>query len=172
MNAVRRLQAGTAVLVSVAAVALATTGVVSVRRSATPDVPSGLNLAMIDQDATNDVVRAVKVGFGRILVYDYRHPQRAERAATDFLTSDAADQYREIHDALAAAGRRQKLVHVSTVADVGIQHLTASTAELLVFLEQETVRTTDGATNHAPAQIHVEAVREDGAWKVSSIELL
>lgn len=171
MSSVRTLRAATAALLVVAVVALATAGAVALRRTA-PEMPAAANIAVADKKATAEVIEAVQRGFGEILVYDYRRPHGAERAAASFLTGDASAQYEQIYDALAAAGPRQQLVYRSTVSRIGVQSLTASSAELLVFLEQESVRTTDGATNRAPAQVRVEAVRSDDAWKVSSIELL
>ncbi len=171
MSDVRVLRAATAALLVVAVVALVAAGTMAFRRTA-PEPPAAGNVAVVDKEATADVVEAVERGFGEILVYDYRRPHRAERAAASFLTGEASTQYEKIYDALAAAGPRQQLLYRSTVSRIGVQRLTPSSAQLLVFLEQETIRTTDGATNRAPAQIRVEAVRSDDAWKVSSIELL
>lgn len=171
MSSERVLRGVTTALLVVAIVALLLTGTLATRRTA-PETPSTRNLAVVDEAASAEVIDEVTRGLGAILVYDYRRPHRAQRAAADFLTGDASEQYDEIYDAIAAAGPRQRLVHRSTVARVGVQWLGRSSADLLVFLDQETVRTTDGATNRAPAQVRVEAVREDGVWKVSSIALL
>lgn len=171
MSEVRLLRAVTAALLVVAVVALVAAGAMTLRRTP-PESPAARNVAVVDEDATAEVVEAMERGFGEILVYDYRRPHRAERAAASFLTGEASAQYRQIYDALAKAGPGQQLIHRSTVSRIGVQRLTSSSAQLLVFLAQETVRTTDGATNRAPAQIRVEAVQSDGAWKVSSIELL
>lgn len=171
MSGVRPLRATTAALLVVAVVALVAAGTMAFRRT-TPESSAATNVAVVDKDATADVVEAVERGFGEIFVYDYRRPHRAERAAASFLTGEASAQYEQIYDALAAAGPRQQLLYRSTVSRVGVQRLTSSSAQLLVFLEQETIRTTDGATNRAPAQIRVEAVRSVDTWKVSSIELL
>lgn len=171
MSAVRRLRAATLALAAVAVISLALAGVLVVRDGGTAP-PADLDVAVVDRDATRGVIDAVESGLNEILAYDYRHPRRAEGAAAAFLTGEASDQYRRIYDALAAAGERQRLVHHSTVSRIGVQRLTGSSADLLVFLEQETIRTRDGATNRAPAQVHVEAVRVDGTWKVSAIELL
>jgi Mce-associated membrane protein len=171
VTSVRRLRAATAVLLVAAVAALVATGV-SLVRPAAPAPSDGSNVALVDGSATAEVADAVERGFAEILVYDYRHPHRAERAAAGFLTGDASQQYQKVYDALAASGPRQKLIHRSTVAEIGVRRLTEASAELLVFLEQETIRTTDGQVNRAPAQIRVEAVRADGTWQVSSIELL
>ncbi|KAA1419340.1 hypothetical protein F0U44_12935 [Nocardioides humilatus] len=170
MTPTRRPRAATAVLLVAAVAAVVAIGVVT--RSAAPPAPVGANLALVDAAATAEVVDAVDAGLAEILVYDYRHPHRAERAADSFLTGDASQQYHRVYDALAAAGPQQKLIHHSTVTRIGVQRLSRTSADLLVFLEQETVRTTDGSTNQAPAQILVGAVRTDGAWLVDSIELL
>lgn len=171
MSGVRVLRAATAALLVVAVVALVAAGAMELRRTA-PESPAARNVAVVDRDATAEVIEAMERGFGEILVYDYRRPHRAERAAASFLTGEAATQYAQIYAALAKAGPRQQLIYRSTVSRIGVQWLTSSSAELLVFLEQETVRTTDGAANRAPAQIRVEAVLKDDAWKVSSIELI
>jgi Mce-associated membrane protein len=172
VSSVRRLRVATFLLLGCAVVALTASAVVALRDAPGPDAAADLNVAVVDSDATDEVVEAVERGLGEILVYDYRHPHRAEQTAASFLTGDASEQYQRIYDALAAAGVRNRLVHHSTVSRIGVQRLTATSADLLVFLQQETVRTTDGATNQGPAQIEVEAVRVDDRWKVSSIELL
>ncbi|KAA1426138.1 hypothetical protein [Nocardioides antri] len=170
MSTLQGLRTATAVLVGAAVAAIAT--VLVAPPSSVPSPSDRLNVAVVDADATAEVVTAVEDGLGRILVYDYRHPHRAEKPAASFLTGAASEQYQQIYDVLAAVGPRQKLIHRSTVSRVGVQRLTGSSAELLVFLDQETVRTTDGSVNRAPAQIRVEAVRTDDGWRVSSIELL
>jgi Mce-associated membrane protein len=171
VSTVRRLRAATVVLL-VAAVAALVAAAVSASSSAERATPADGNLALVDETATQEVVDAVEQGFAQVFVYDFRDPDIAEKPAAAFLTGEASAQYQKLYDALAAAGPRQKLIHRSTVSEIGVQRLTDTSAELLVFLEQETVRTTDGKINRAPAQIRAEAVRTGDAWRVSSIELL
>ena len=53
---------------------------------------------------------------------------------------------------------------------VGVRHLTESEADLLVFLDQSSVRKADESSSVAAAQLKVSAVKREGSWLISSIE--
>ncbi|GAB4002391.1 hypothetical protein [Nocardioides ultimimeridianus] len=130
------------------------------------------NSAVADRAATSQVVQAVRADLAAVLSYDYRHPDRPRKAASQVLVGDALHQYDRLYGALAGVGRQQRLVYRGSLLDVGVQRLTGTDAQLLVFMNQMSTRGTDGAVNVAPTQIKVAAQHLEGTWKISSIELL
>lgn len=130
------------------------------------------NAAVSGRAATGQVVEAIRSDLAAVLSYDYRHPDRPREAASQVLVGDALHQYDRLYGALAKVGRQQRLVYRGSLLDVGVQRLTGTDAQLLVFMNQMSKRGTDGAVNVAPTQIKVAAQHLEGTWKISSIELL
>lgn len=130
------------------------------------------NRAVVDRALTADVVDAVTAGIEKTFAYDYRAPDRTERAAADFYTGDAEKEYAELYAAIAEPGAEQQLVFASTVTSVGVRELTQDRAEVLVFLMQHAHRDTDGGVNQGPAQFRAMLDKEEGTWRLSKIDVL
>lgn len=65
----------------------------------------------------------------------------------------------------------QKLVLSAEVQVAAVKSLDADSAELLVFLDQASQRSTDKESSISAAQIAVEAAKVDGQWKVTALDL-
>lgn len=162
----------TVVLSLVAAVLLAAALIVVTPSWAGRSDPAERNVAVADQRLTDAVTKDVRRGLDRVLVYDYRHPHAADAATRSFLTGQAARQYAEMFGVLRSQGAQQQLVHRSVVTAVASEQLTKSSGEMLVFLEQQTVRDKDGAVSQGRAQIKVTVIHREGSWKLVSMKLL
>ena len=53
-----------------------------------------------------------------------------------------------------------------------VKTLDADSAELLVFLDQASQRSTDKESSISAAQLNVEAAKVDGTWKVTGLDPL
>ncbi|WP_158882626.1 hypothetical protein [Amycolatopsis anabasis] len=130
------------------------------------------NLALADQAATAEVTDQIGAGVKAIFSYDYSNLARTERAAAGVLVDAAVGQYR---DGFAAAGKQateQKLVRSTTIRAIGVRELHEDTARLLVFLDQQTLRTTENQQTSSAAHLDVTARKVDGAWKIANLAAL
>ncbi|MFD6067277.1 MULTISPECIES: hypothetical protein [Amycolatopsis] len=127
------------------------------------------NAALVDQAATAEVADQVGAGVKAVFSYDYSNLARTERAAADVLTGEATGQYR---DQFASARKRaedQKLVRTTTVRSLGVRSLRGDQAEVLLFLDQQTMTAGGGAPQSTVSQLSVTAQRVDGRWKISRL---
>ncbi|ANN16492.1 hypothetical protein SD37_13075 [Amycolatopsis orientalis] len=130
------------------------------------------NAALVDQAATAEVADQVGAGVKAVFSYDYSNLARTERAAADVLTGEATGQYR---DQFASARKRaedQKLVRTTTVRSAGVRSLRGEEAEVLLFLDQQTIAATGGTPQSTVSQLSVTARRVDGRWKISRLTAL
>ncbi|WP_410654548.1 hypothetical protein [Amycolatopsis sp. lyj-112] len=127
------------------------------------------NAAMVDQAATAEVADQVGAGVKAVFSYDYSNLARTERAAADVLVGDATGQYRDQFASARKRAEEQKLVRTTTVRSLGVSSLRGDQAEILLFLDQQTLTTAGGAPQSSVAQLSVSAVRIDGRWKISRL---
>ena len=131
---------------------------------------SATNLAVVDGELSSEVEGQIATALGQILSYDHGDPGPTEAAAERVLTGDAAEQYDTLFADLEERAAGQELTLSARVAVVGVRRLTESKADLLVFLDQSSVRKTDESSSVAAAQLKVSAVKREGSWLISSIE--
>ncbi|MQA61766.1 MAG: hypothetical protein GEU86_09780 [Actinophytocola sp.] len=168
MPARRRLLA---VLVTVLVAAVAASVFFGVRAHELRSTPSAANAALADPEATEEVIERVSAGLKAVFSYDYTNLARTERAVGLALTGSAASEYRTEFEAAAKRAKREKLVRTSSVRSIGVRELSAERAELLVFLDQQTLRT-KGAPASSTATLDVTAHRVDGTWRIAAITSL
>ena len=131
---------------------------------------SASNLAVVDGELSSEVEGEVATALSQVLTYDYEDPAPTEAAAERVLTGEAAEQYDTLFADLDERAKGQELTLSARVAVVGVRRLTATEADLLVFLDQSSERKADKSSSVAAAQLKVSAVHRDGAWLISSIE--
>lgn len=127
------------------------------------------NRALVDQAETTQVIGQVSQALDQVLSYDYTKPEASQQAATQLLVGDASKQYTTLFDALKAKAGDQQLTLTAKTVVVGVSNLTSNQADLLVFLNQQSTRKSDGATSTSAAQIQITAVKRDGDWKISGL---
>lgn len=127
------------------------------------------NRALTDQAETTQVIGQVSQALDQVLSYDYTKPQANEQAAAQLLVGDASTQYKTLFQALQSKAGDQQLTLSAKTVVVGVSKLTSDTADLLVFLNQQSTRKSDGATSTSAAQIQISAVKQGVDWKISGL---
>ncbi|NKZ08973.1 nuclear transport factor 2 family protein [Actinomadura latina] len=172
MKATRvRAEATSPVALGIVAVLLATFGVWGLHRAdAVRDDPSVRNAALTDGAVTSEVKGAVADMVGTVFSFNYTDPARTQKAARAALTGDAVPQYEEIFAKVREDAPKAKTVLSTRVTDSAVTRLTGDRATVLVFADQQTTRTSDGGSTHAPAMLTVTAVRRAGRWKIEALD--
>lgn len=132
----------------------------------------GDNLALVDTAATASVSDEVSDAVKSVFSYDYANLARTERAAAEVLTGEAVGQYQAQFASARTRATAEKLVRTTTVRAVGVRTLRGDSAELLLFLDQQTVAQGGGAPTSSVAQLAVTAKRVDGHWKLATLTAL
>jgi Mce-associated membrane protein len=130
------------------------------------------NAALVDQAGTAQVTEQVGAGVKAIFSYDYTNFARTERAAADVLVDGAIGQYRDGFAAARKLAQEQKLMRATTIRSIGVRELLGDEAKVLVFLDQQTLRTEGNQQDSTHAYLDITAKRVDGAWKIASMTAL
>lgn len=136
------------------------------------DQKANSNHALSDANRTSEVIGEVSTALNQVFSYDYRKPEVAQAAAKRWLTGSAPAQYTRLFDQLQKLAPGQKLTFVAKVSVAGVTDLEGSRARLLVFLDQESTRASDGQSSISAAQVRVGAVREGNVWRIDDIHPL
>jgi Mce-associated membrane protein len=132
--------------------------------------PVAANRALTDPAATRQVIGVIGADLTRIFSYSYADLPATQRAARQVLAGAAAAQYDTLFPQLRnAVGQRLSLA--TRVVQAGVTQLSASTAHLLVFMDQTAARgqaQIGTATYHA--QLAITAQFRAGRWRITSIE--
>ncbi|MEU4350592.1 hypothetical protein [Streptomyces sp. NPDC023838] len=132
---------------------------------------AGHNTALADTARTSEVKGVVDEAVQGIFSYDHTDPARTEAAAASRLTGAAVAQYRALMGPVREQGPRQKLVLTTTVTDSGVEVVDGDRARVLVFADQSSTRTgAGGGTTVAAAMFAVDAVRQDGSWRIAALD--
>ncbi|WP_410568584.1 hypothetical protein [Amycolatopsis sp. cmx-4-61] len=159
----------TRVLIAVVVLALGCTAWFGIEAAS---LSPGDNLALVDSSATAEVSSSVSDAVKAVFSYDYANLARTERAAAEVLTGDAVRQYQAQFASARTRAESQKLTRTTTVRAVGVRSLRGDTADLLLFLDQQTVTAGGGAPTSSVAQLAVTAKRVDGRWKLATLTAL
>ena len=159
----------TRVLVAIVLVALGCTAWFG---SKAASLSPGDNQALVDVPATADVSSQVSDAVKAVFSYDYANLARTERAAADVLTGDAVRQYQTQFASARTRATAEKLIRTTTVRAIGVRSLRGDSADLLLFLDQQTVAQGGGAPTSSVAQLAVTAKRLDGRWKLATLTAL
>jgi Mce-associated membrane protein len=157
----------------VLSVAVVVVGVAFVARTnQLNDQIASSNRALSDSNRTSEVIGEVSTALNQVFSYDYRNPQVAEAAAKRWLTGSAPAQYRTLFDQLEKLAPGQKLTFVAKVSVAGVTNLHGNHAQLLVFLDQQSTRASDGQSSISAAQVRIDAVRDGNLWRIDDIHPL
>lgn len=157
---------GLAVLCLIAGVVFFTRGYV-VGRDDPPE-----NQALIDQAASEAVIKEASTALVTVFSYDYANPGAIQAAADDFLVGAARKEFDVLLTTMLEEAPGQKLTLSAEVSASGVRNLTDDTAELLVFLDQRSERSTDAEVTVSAAMLTVQLRRVGGAWRVENFEML
>ena len=134
--------------------------------------PPAANTALVDTAATSQVKTQVRTAIENSFTYDYTDTARTEKAARNVLVGDAMRQYEQLFGQVRTQAAAQKLVLVSTVRAIAVRELTGADATLLVFVDQQAVRTGDNGNTSTSAQLRVVAHRSGETWWVTGLTVL
>lgn len=125
--------------------------------------------AVTDAGATARVSGDVSDIISRIFTYRYADAAATQKQADSALTGQAADQYRTLFQQVLQQAPGQRLSLTTRVVRTGVIHLTGSTAQLLVFLDQSASRAGKPAGTAAAAQLLVTARLDGDGWRISEL---
>lgn len=128
------------------------------------------NTALVDAATTAQVAGQVTSAVNSVFSYDYTNLAKTERAVPKVLTATALCQYNELFKEVKQQAPNQKLVLTTTVQDKGVELLQGDRARVLLALDQHDTRAETNQTTDSQAVIAVNAVRQGGTWKISSID--
>ncbi len=143
------------------------------RVSALHDSSAASNTALTDNARTSEVKGVVAQDVNAVFSYDYADTARTDRAARKVLTGKAVQQYASMIAAVRKEAPAQKLVLTTTVTDTGVEMIDGDRARVLVYADQSNTSTAKGASTgstYAAAMFAVDAVHQDGTWKIASID--
>lgn len=128
--------------------------------------------AVSDSTQTAEVIGQVSTALDQVFSYDYRKPQVAKAAAKRWLTGKAPAQYTMLFTQLQKLAPGQQLTFVAKVSTAGVTSLHGNRAKLLVFLDQESTRASDGQSSISAAQVEIGAVEHGNTWQIDDIDPL
>jgi Mce-associated membrane protein len=154
----------------VLAAALVVTGTLLLIHPRSKGAPA--NDAIIDRSRTTQVVGQVSTALNEVLSYSYSDPKRNADAAKKWLAGDAVNQYHVLFTQLQKRAPDQKLTFIAKVVTAGVTTLSDDSAQLLVFLDQNSTRASDGQSSVAAAQVQIAAKLQGGTWRITELKPL
>ncbi|WP_107451643.1 nuclear transport factor 2 family protein, partial [Actinacidiphila rubida] len=144
----------------------------SAKASSLHDSAATGNTALTDTARTSEVKGAVAQDVNAVFSYDYTDTAKTDDAAKRLLTGKAVPQYAGMIAQVRAQAPKQKLVLTTTVTSTGVENISGDRARVLVYADQRNTSTAagSGGTTYAAAMFAVDAVRQDGTWKIASID--
>lgn len=130
------------------------------------------NTALTDTARTSEVKGQIAEAVNAVFSYDYADTARTDAAARRLLTGKAVQQYAGMLAEVRAQAPAQKLVLTTTVTDTGVATIDGDRAHVLVFADQRNTSTAKAGagSTYAAAMFAVDAVHQDGMWKIASID--
>ncbi|WP_333769841.1 hypothetical protein [Streptomyces sp. IBSBF 2435] len=130
------------------------------------------NTALTDTARTSAIKGMIAEAVNAVFSYDYADTARTDAAAKRLLTGKAVQQYASMLAEVRAQAPAQKLVLTTTVTDTGVETVDGGRAHVLVFADQRNTSTAKAGagSTYAAAMFAVDAVRQDGTWKIAAID--
>ncbi|MGW7358585.1 hypothetical protein ACWGI0_18630 [Streptomyces sp. NPDC054802] len=137
------------------------------------DTPAARNTALTDIARTSEVKGEVTQAVEAVFSYNFADAPALDLAVEKHLTGRAVEQHDGMLAAVRKEGPKQKLVLTTTVTAGGVELLDGDRARVLLYADQSNTRTaTKEETTYAAAMLAVDAVHEDGAWRIAGIDTL
>ncbi|MCZ4094940.1 hypothetical protein C8250_023140 [Streptomyces sp. So13.3] len=135
------------------------------------DTAATRNTALTDTARTSEVKGMVTQAVNSVFSYNYADTARTDQAAKKLLTGKAVQQYADMLAQVRKQAPVQKLVLTTTVTDSGVELIDGDRARVLIFADQRNTRTAPKEeTTYAAAMFAVDAVHQDGVWKIGNID--
>ncbi|MHA4815813.1 hypothetical protein ACXZ65_15825 [Streptomyces aculeolatus] len=134
------------------------------------DDPAAENAALVDAPLTSEVKGGVGEAVEAVFSVDYTDLDENRQAARTYLTGKAVGQHRQMLADVREQAPSQKLVLTTTVTDSAVELADDGAARVLVFADQRNTRTDTDETSYGAAMVAVDAVKDDGRWRISNID--
>ncbi|HEX6341129.1 hypothetical protein [Umezawaea sp.] len=134
--------------------------------------PWATNTALVDASATRAVVDEVGAAVRSVFSYDHGNTDATERSARQVLAGEAVEQYTALFGEVRQRAVEQQVVFTTAVRSIGVVELVGDRARLLVFVDQQTLRSADNEHSSRAGQLDVRAERLGGRWRITAITVL
>ncbi|WP_326796375.1 hypothetical protein OG946_13630 [Streptomyces sp. NBC_01808] len=132
--------------------------------------PAADNAALVDAPLTSEIKGGVGEAVEAVFSVDYTDLDENRKAARTYLTGKAVAQHRQMLADVREQAPSQKLVLTTTVTDSAVELADGGAARVLVFADQRNTRTDTDETSYGAAMVAVDAVKDDGRWRISNID--
>ena len=129
------------------------------------------NAALTDGATTSEVNGQITSAVEKVFSYDHNNVEASEKAADQLLTGSAVDTYNQLFGVVKEQAPKQQLVVTTSVRESAVTRLEGDQAEVLVFVDQRSMRAETGQSNSAPAQLSIGAHRDGDSWQINRITL-
>jgi Mce-associated membrane protein len=130
------------------------------------------NAALVDASGTAAVVDEVSSAVRSVFSYDYGNTDVTEQSARQVLAGEAVEQYTALFGDVRRQAVEQKVVFTTTVRSIGVTELTGERARLLVFVDQQILKSGENQHTSRTGQVDVRAERMAGHWRITAITVL
>ncbi|SDH85421.1 Mce-associated membrane protein [Actinokineospora alba] len=124
------------------------------------------NRALVDSASTGEVTAQVSQAVRSVFSYDYNRLEQSRAVALQVLSGRAVEQYEQVMGRVAEQAATSKLVVSTSVRSIGLTDLRPDSARALLFIDAQSIRTTDNHRTSTSAGLFVTARRVDGRWKI------
>jgi len=159
-------------VVGLAVALLAIAAVLAWQSHTLRDDPALENRAQLDKAIQEDVITVVSRGLTQVLSYDYNQPEATRAFADQVLDGQAREEYDTLFASLQDRAPGQKLTLTAQVQVAGVEELSSSKANLLVFVDQKSFRKKDEEASVSAAQLDITAERKGGTWVITGLKPL
>lgn len=129
------------------------------------------NQALTNVADTEQVKAQMTDAIGRTFSYNYTDLESTKRVVREKLAGKALCEYEQLFGVVHNLAPGQQSVMTTTVREIGVTRLEGDLAELLVFVDQNQVRTATKEQNASGAQFGVKAERDNGVWKIVEFDM-
>lgn len=138
---------------------------------ALPDAPSpGSDVAWTDARATQQATAAVSQMISELFTVSPDSVTTVRAAARRDLSGAAVAEFQRLYGSVLERAHASAAAVRTDLRGLGMEHLTATSAEVLVIADQ--TATAGGHSQTGPALLRVTASRQSGRWTISDFKVL
>jgi Mce-associated membrane protein len=141
-----------------------------VDRSRHPHLDTAPNGQVTQSSFRNAAMSAASDAAGKILSYSWKTFDADRKAGRALVTGEAAKEYDQAMDEVAAKVADTKLTLKATVLSVGTISVEEHRAKVLVFVDTATTREGSKDQQLQQSRLVMDLIRKDGDWTVSKMD--
>lgn len=128
------------------------------------------DVAWIDTRATQDATAAITQLVSELFTVSPDSITTVRAAAQRDLSGAAVAEFQSLYGPVLERARASNVTVRTELRGLGMEHLTATSAEVLVVADQ--TATAGGQSQTGPALLRVTASRDAGRWTISDLQVL